>query len=93
MIGKSNIADCDETCKYKEVYQIYKAAYNSAWNEFSFQTGIIMVLLSFVIVTDSRNNKMLWVCKFNCRKSNKAESKRVLRSGPWNDGRSFCKHD
>lgn len=52
MIGKSNIADCDETCKYKEVYQIYKAAYNSAWNEFSFQTGIIMVLLSFVIVTD-----------------------------------------
>lgn len=53
MIGKSNIADCDETCKYKEVYQIYKAAYNSAWNEFSFQTGIIMVLLSFVIVTDT----------------------------------------
>lgn len=52
MIGKSNIADCDENCKYKEVYQIYKAAYNSVWNEFSFQTGILMMLLSFAIVTE-----------------------------------------
>lgn len=52
MAAKSNIADCDENCKYKEVYQICKAAYNSAWNEFSFQTDIIMMLLSFVIVTD-----------------------------------------
>lgn len=51
MAVKSNIADCDENCKYKEVYQVYKAAYNSAWNEFSFQTGIIMMLLSFVIAT------------------------------------------
>ena len=52
MAVKSNIADCDENCKYKEVYQIYEAAYNSAWNKFSFQTDIIMMLLSFVIVTD-----------------------------------------
>lgn len=51
MAVKSNIADCDENCKYKEVYQIYKAAYNSVWNEFSFQTGILMMLLLFVIVT------------------------------------------
>ena len=51
MAVKSNIADCDENCKYKEVYQICEAAYNSVWNEFGLQTGIIMMLLSFVIVT------------------------------------------
>lgn len=51
MAVKGNIADCDENCKYKEVYQICEAAYNSVWNEFGLQTGIIMMLLSFVIVT------------------------------------------
>ena len=51
MAKKNKRTACDENCKYKEVYQIYEAAYNSVWNEFSFQTGIIMMLLSFVIVT------------------------------------------
>lgn len=51
MAGKSKRVSCDESCKYKEVYQIYEAAYNSAWDEFSCQTGIIMILLSFIIVT------------------------------------------
>ena len=48
---KSKRVNCDESCKYKEVYQICEAAYNSAWNEFGLQTGILMMLLSFVIVT------------------------------------------
>lgn len=52
MAAKSKRVNCDESCKYKEVYQICEAAYNSAWNEFSLQTGILMMLLSFVIVTD-----------------------------------------
>lgn len=48
---KSKRVNYDESCKYKEVYQICEAAYNSAWNEFGLQTGILMMLLSFVIVT------------------------------------------
>lgn len=52
MAGKSKRVSCDENCKYKEVYQIYEAAYNSAWDEFSRQTGIIMMLSSFEIATD-----------------------------------------
>lgn len=51
MAGKSKRISCDENCKYKEVYQMYEAAYNSAWNEFSRQTGIIMMLSSFEIAT------------------------------------------
>lgn len=51
MAAKSKRVNCDESCKYKGVYQICEDAYNSAWNEFSFQTGILMMLLSFVIVT------------------------------------------
>lgn len=49
--GKGKRVSCDENCKYEEVYQIYEAAYNSAWDEFSCQTGIIMILSSFEIVT------------------------------------------
>lgn len=51
MAKKSKRTSCDENCKYKEVYQIYEAAYNSAWNEFSRQTGITMMLSSFEIAT------------------------------------------
>ena len=46
MIGKSNIADCDENCKYEGLYEMYKNAYDDVQNKLISQT-IVSVLTLF----------------------------------------------
>lgn len=50
MIGKSNIADCDENCKYEGLYETYKNVHDDVRNELISQTITSVVTLSFIIV-------------------------------------------
>lgn len=50
MIGKSNIASCDENCKYKEVYEMYKNAYDDVKNELIPQIIVSVSTLFSIIV-------------------------------------------
>ena len=50
MAKKSKIAGCDKNCKYKEVYEMYKNAYDDVQNKLISQTIASVVTLSFIIV-------------------------------------------
>lgn len=48
MIGKSNIADCDENCKYEGLYEMYKNAHDDVRNELISQINVMVPLLFFL---------------------------------------------
>lgn len=48
MIGKSNIADCDENCKYEGLYEMYKNTYDDIRKKFIFQISVTVPLLFFL---------------------------------------------
>lgn len=48
MIGKSNIADCDENCKYEGLYEMYKNAHDDVRNDLISQISVMVTLLSFL---------------------------------------------
>ena len=48
MIGKSNIADCDENCKYKGLYEMYKNTYDDIRKKFISQISVTVPLLFFL---------------------------------------------
>lgn len=53
MIGKSNIADCDENCKYKGLYEMYKNAHDNVRNDLISQINVmgpLLFLLTGIIV-------------------------------------------
>lgn len=48
MIGKSNIADCDENCKYEGLYEMYKNTYDDIRKKFISQISVTVPLLFFL---------------------------------------------
>lgn len=48
MIGKSNIADCDENCKYEGLYEMYKNIYDDIRKKFISQISVTVPLLFFL---------------------------------------------
>lgn len=50
MAVKSNIADCDENCKYKSLYEMYKNTYDDIRKKFIFQTRETTLLLFAVMI-------------------------------------------
>lgn len=48
MIGKSNIADCDENCKYEGLYEMYKNTYDDIRKKFIYQISVTVPLLFFL---------------------------------------------
>lgn len=60
MIGKSNIADCDENCKYEGLYEMYKNAHDDVRNELISQINVMVPLLFFLTC-------MTAVCPLCCR--------------------------
>lgn len=51
MIGKSNIADCDENCKYEGLYETYKNVHDDIRKKFISQTIVTVLLLFAVTIT------------------------------------------
>lgn len=50
MTKKSKIASCDENCKYKELYKMYKNTYDDIRKKFIFQTRETTLLLFAVMI-------------------------------------------
>ena len=48
MVKKNKRTDCNGSCKYKEVYKIYKETYDDEWNEYFIQMIIMTGMLSFI---------------------------------------------
>lgn len=48
MIGKSNIADCNENCKYKDLYEMYKDTHDAIRKRFISQISVAVPLLFFL---------------------------------------------
>ena len=48
MIGKSNIADCNENCKYEGLYEMYKNTYDDIRKKFISQISVTVPLLFFL---------------------------------------------
>ena len=51
MIGKSNIADCNENCKYEGLYETYKNVHDDIRKKFISQTIVTVLLLFAVTIT------------------------------------------
>lgn len=50
MTKKNKIASCDENCKYKELYKMYKNTYDDIRKKFIFQTRETTLLLFAVMI-------------------------------------------
>lgn len=61
MIGKSNIADCDENCKYEGLYEMYKNAHDDVRNELISQINVMVPLLFFLTCITAVCNRNLTI--------------------------------